>query len=97
MNSAPAKESPELTDSLIEYPCEFPLKIFGLHQAGFASAVLGVVSRHDPGFAPSSMEMRESRTARYASLTCTVHATSREQLDALYQELCDHPAIVMVL
>ncbi|HUK06138.1 MAG TPA: DUF493 domain-containing protein, partial [Burkholderiales bacterium] len=31
------------------------------------------------------------------SLTATVNATSREQLDALYQELCDHPSVVMVL
>jgi putative lipoic acid-binding regulatory protein len=41
--------------------------------------------------------MRASRNARYISLTCTVHATSREQLDALYQDLCDHPLIVMVI
>ncbi len=88
---------PVLTDSLIDYPCDFPLKIFGLQQAGFARAVLEVVTRHDPGFRASSMETRESKTARYASLTCTVRATSRLQLDALYQELCDHPSIVMVL
>jgi putative lipoic acid-binding regulatory protein len=43
------------------------------------------------------MEMRASKNARYISLTCTVRATSREQLDALYQDLCDHPLIVMVL
>ncbi|MDO8294309.1 MAG: DUF493 domain-containing protein [Gallionella sp.] len=87
----------KLTDSLIEYPCEFPLKIFGLQQAGFAQAVLEVVGKHDPGFAAASMEMRASKNARYISLTCTIKATSREQLDALYQELCDHPSIVMVL
>ncbi|MDD2916115.1 MAG: DUF493 domain-containing protein [Gallionella sp.] len=87
----------KLSDSLIEYPCEFPLKIFGLQQDGFAQAVLEVVSKHDPEYDASSMEMRASKNARYISLTCTVHATSREQLDALYQELCDHPSIVMVL
>ena len=86
-----------LTDSLLEYPCEFPLKIFGLQQAGFAQAVLEVVGKHDPGYDASGMEMRASKNARYISLTCTVRATSREQLDALYQELCDHPLIVMVL
>ena len=92
-------ELPEnkLTDSLVEYPCEFPLKIFGLQQAGFAQAVLEVVNKHDPGYIASSMEMRASKNARYVSLTCTVRATSREQLDALYQDLCDHPLIVMVL
>ena len=87
----------ELTASLIEYPCEFPLKIFGLQQSGFAQAVLEVVTKHDPTFVAASMEMRSSKTARYLSLTCTIQATSREQLDALYQELCDHPSIVMVL
>ena len=87
----------KLTHSLIEYPCEFPIKIFGLQQAGFAQAVLELVTKHDPGFLAATMEMRASKNARYISLTCTVQATSREQLDALYQELCDHPSIVMVL
>jgi putative lipoic acid-binding regulatory protein len=93
------KELPkvELTDSLIEYPCDFPIKIFGQQQAGFAQAVLEVVTKHDPGFVAATMGMRASRNARYISLTCTVRAISREQLDALYQELCDHPLIVMVL
>jgi len=87
----------QLTDSLIEYPCDFPLKIFGQQQAGFAQAVLEVANKHDPGFTAASMEMRASKNARYVSLTCTIRATSREQLDALYQELCDHPMVVMVL
>ena len=87
----------QLTDSLIEYPCEFPLKIFGQQQAGFAQAGMEVACKHDPGFTAASMEMRASKNARYVSLTCTIRATSREQLDALYQELCDHPMVVMVL
>lgn len=87
----------ELKHSFVEYPCDFPLKIFGQQQAGFAQAVLEVVTKHDPGFAAGSMEMRASKNARYVSLTCTIRATSREQLDAVYQELCDHPMVVMVL
>ncbi|MEO8343615.1 MAG: DUF493 domain-containing protein [Gallionella sp.] len=87
----------KLAHSLIEYPCDFPIKIFGQQQAGFAQAVLEVVTKHDPDFAAATMEMRASKNARYISLTCTVRATSREQLDALYQDLCDHPLIVMVL
>ena len=69
----------------------------GQSQQGFAQAVMEIVLRHDPDFSAASMEMRSSKTARYLSLTCTVHAVSREQLDALYRELCDHPMIVMVL
>ena len=94
MSELPEKE---LTASLIEYPCEFPIKVFGLQQAGFAQAVLEVVTQHDPGFIAANMTMRASKNAKYISLTCTVQATSREQLDAIYQALCDHPMVVMAL
>ena len=87
----------EPKESLIEYPCDFPIKVFGRTQEGFAKAVIEVVSHHDPDFKPATIETRSSSSAKYVSLTCTVHATSREQLDALYQELCDHPLVAMVL
>ena len=86
-----------LTDSLIEYPCDFPIKVLGLSHQGFAQAVAEIVMRYDHNFNAATIEMRPSRGARYIGLTCTVHATSREQLNALYQELCDHPQVVMVL
>jgi uncharacterized protein len=83
--------------SLIEYPCAFPIKIMGRTEPGFAQSIVDVVKRHAPDFDPSNIEMRVSKKSRYLSLTCTIQATSREQLDALYQELCDHPMVVMVL
>lgn len=84
-------------DSLIEYPCDFPVKILGHTQAGFAQAILEVVRRHAPEFDSATVEMKTSKKGKYLSLTCVIRATSREQLDALYQELCDHPMVVMVL
>ena len=86
-----------LSESLIDYPCDFPIKVMGLSQQGFAQAVMEVVVRHDPDFSSASLQTRSSSGARYVSLTCTVRATSREQRDTLYQELCDHPMVVMVL
>lgn len=86
-----------LEHSLIEYPSEFPIKVFGQSQEGFPQVVMEVILRHDPDFQAGSIQTRSSKTARYVSLTCTVHATSREQLDAIYQELCDHPMVVMAL
>jgi uncharacterized protein len=59
--------------------------------------VMEIVLRHAPDFQPATIEMRPSRKGKYLSLTCVVNATSREQLDALYQELCDHPSVVLVL
>ena len=84
-------------ESLIEFPCEFPLKVMGKTQSGFAQAVGAVVVRHDAAFDVATIEMRASKQGKYLSLTCTVNATSRKQLDALYQDLCDHPMVVMVL
>jgi uncharacterized protein len=83
--------------SLIEYPCDFPVKILGHTQAGFAQAVLEVVKRHAPDFDDATLELRASKQRKYLSITCVVRATSREQLDGLYRELCDHPMVVMVL
>ena len=83
--------------SPLAFPCDFPIKVMGRKQPGFAQEVMDVVLRHAPDFDPKTMEMRPSRQGRYLSVTCVVRATSREQLDALYQELCDHPGVVMVL
>ncbi len=73
------------------------MKIMGRREGGFAQGVMQIVLKHAPDYQPASMEMRPSRQGKYLSLTVTINARSREQLDALYQELCDHPAVVMVL
>ena len=83
--------------SLLDFPCDFPIKVMGRKAPGFAQAITDIVRRHAPDFDPASVEMRPSRQGRYLSVTCVVRATSRGQLDALYQELCDHPWVVMVL
>ena len=69
----------------------------GRKERGFAQSVTEIVLRHAQDFDPATVEMRPSRQGKYLSVTCVVRATSRAQLDALYQELCDHPAVVMVL
>ncbi len=89
-------EKPAL-DSLIEYPCEFPIIVFVKSQQGFLQAVTEIVLRHDPCFTAASITMRNSKTAKYVSLTCTVNATSRVQLDAIYQALFDHAMVVKLL
>jgi putative lipoic acid-binding regulatory protein len=87
----------QVTESLIEYPSDFPLKIVGTAQAGYAQAILEIVQRHAPDFDAATMEMRPSSKGKYLSLTCTIRATSREQLDALYTDLGNHPLVVWVL
>jgi len=88
---------PEGKDTLLEFPTDFPLKIMGATVDGFAQTVLEVVQRHAPDFDGNSMEMRPSKGGKYLSLTCTIRATSKPQLDALYIELSSHPMVKVVL
>ena len=83
--------------SLIEYPTDFPIKIMGRREPHLVQSLVDIVLKHAPDFDPTTVEMRTSKKNSYLSVTCTVRATSREQLDALYKELCDYPAVVMVL
>jgi len=84
-------------DSLLQFPCDFPIKVMGQRQDGFAQAVLEVVLRHAPDFDAAAMEMRPSAKGNYISFTCTIRAVSRAQLDALYGELSAHPLVKVVL
>ncbi len=67
------------------------------YDAPVLAFLIEVVRRHALDFDPATLEMRPSREGKYLSLTCTIRAVSREQLDELYRELCDHPMVTMVL
>ena len=84
-------------ESLLTFPCVFPIKIMGRREDGFAQEVSDVVLRHAPDFHPETIEMRTSRNGRYLSITVNLNARSREQLDGLYSELSKHPRVMMVL
>ena len=83
--------------TLLAFPCDFPIKVMGKRQAAFAQTMVDIVKRHAPDFDPASLEMRASREATYLSLTLTIRATSREQLDELYRTLSTHPMVKVVL
>jgi hypothetical protein len=85
------------TDTLIEYPSDFPIKIMGAMHDSFAQTIVEVVTQHDPEFHAGRMDMRASSKGNYLSLTATVRATSREQLDNLYRALSSHPMVKVVL
>ena len=88
---------PPRAQSLIEYPCDFPVKVMGLKADGFHEAICGIAARHDPFFEAAKVEVRDSSGGRYQGLTLTITATSREQLDALYRELTGHAMVKVVL
>ena len=84
-------------ESLIEYPCRFPIKVMGAKAEGFVHAVTTIARQFDPGFDASTVELRDSSAGNYLGVTITVTATSREQLDDLYRALTSHPMVKVVL
>lgn len=83
--------------SLIEYPCAFPIKVMGAHVPGYLEAIVSVARQFDPGFDAATVEQRPSKGGNYLGLTITVTATSHEQLDELYRTLSSHPMVKVVL
>jgi putative lipoic acid-binding regulatory protein len=83
--------------TLLEFPCDFPLKIMGSNHPDMQPAVTAVVITHAPDFDSETIEIRESSKGSYLSLTCTVRATSQNQLDDLYRALSSHPMVKVVL
>ncbi len=86
-----------MAEGLLEFPCDFPLKVMGANVPDFAQTIAAVVCQHAPEFAAAAMDMRASSGGKYLSLTCTVRATSQAQLDALYRALTAHPMVKVVL
>ncbi len=83
--------------SLLEFPCEFPLKIMGKSETHFAQSIAEVVQQFAPDFDAATIEMRPSSSGNYLGLTCTINATSQTQLDDLYRALTSHPLVKVVL
>ncbi|MBM4190484.1 MAG: DUF493 domain-containing protein [Betaproteobacteria bacterium] len=85
------------TGTLLQFPCDFPLKVVGVRSDDFAQQIVAVVQALVPDFRPETVEMRASQGGKYLSVTVTVTARSQVQLDALYQALTRHPGVKFVL
>ncbi len=81
----------------LKFPCDFPIKAMGRIDSACETLALEVIRRHVPDFDPARMHSRASRNGNYLSVTFTVRATSREQLDAIYRGLTACDELLMVL
>jgi len=83
--------------SPFEFPCSFPIKVFGLDEDEFETLIVSIIRRHVPELYPENVSSRLSHGGKYLAVTATFIADSREQLDALYMELSAHERVLMVL
>jgi uncharacterized protein len=82
-------------ESLLEFPCDLPIKVFGRNDADFRAAAIAIVEEHY-GAAYTVVE-QHSKQGAYVSLTITVHAETREEIDAVYRDLVANERILMAL
>ena len=98
LTEALAAEMPVISEeeSLIEYPCDFPIKALGRQDPELAQELCERIQAYAPEFDPTIVSMRMSSKGNYVGLTFTVHVTSRKQLDDIYRTLHAHPLVTQV-
>lgn len=87
----------EEADTLIEFPCEFPIKAMGPANVGLDEIVVSIVRGHVDDIKEGSINTKHSSGGKFTSITVTITATSKKQLDAIYQQLSDHEHVKYVL
>jgi putative lipoic acid-binding regulatory protein len=87
----------EHQESLLEFPCRFPIKAMGRAGENFDSLVVQIVRRHAPNLKESAVTERESSGGKWVSVTLVIEVTSKNQLDAIYRDLSAHEKVVWAL
>ena len=84
-------------ETLLEFPCEFPVKAMGLACDELEIAVLEIINRHVEDLGVDAMRLKSSKNGKYLSITVTVTARSKQQLDSIYMELtaCEHVTMAL--
>ena len=84
-------------ETLFEFPCQFPIKAMGKADVELDLIVIEIVRRHAPDLAENAMTSRPSKDGNFMAITVIIEASSKKQLDAIYQDLTDHPHVLMAL
>ncbi len=84
-------------DSLLEFPCDFPIKVMGANEPDFVAHARDLVATHVDDLVAANIDSRVSRNGRFVAVTLRIRARSRAQLDAIYRSLADSERVLMAL
>jgi len=88
---------PNDQETLLEFPCQFPIKAMGRADHDLKATVTELVSAHVDDVTADDVRVQPSRRGNYVSVTVTITATSKQQIDNIYLALSEHEAILMTL
>lgn len=91
------KSTQDNRETLLEFPCRFPIKVMGKAESDFDAIVYDIIRRHVEDIHEGAVQTRDSRNGNYVAVTVTIVARSREQLDNIYMELTAHEKVLMAL
>ena len=87
----------ETPETLLQFPCEFVIKVFGLASDQFELEVLTIIRQHVQDLRETAITTRPSKDGKYLALSVSIHATSKDQLDAIYRDLSANSHVLMAL
>jgi hypothetical protein len=86
-----------MIETLLEFPCRFPIKVMGRDTPAFRPDVLTIITEHAGEIPKDDVRMQPSSKGSFVSLTVTITAESRQQLDDVYLALQADEQVMMVL
>ena len=93
----PPDNGSEQQETLLEFPCKFPVKAMGRGDTGFEALVTKIILTHAEMSAGESVTTIPSSTGKFLSVTVTIEAVSKAQLDRIYQDLTDCEQVLVAL
>ena len=84
-------------ETLLEFPCEFPIKALGRADCELDLRVVEIIRKHVPDLREGAVKSRPSSGGKYTAVTVTIRATNLAQIHAIYQELSDCADVLMTL
>lgn len=84
-------------ESVLQFPCEFPIKMMGKDTPEFRAAARALVENRVGAVSDNRVQASTSRNGRFVSVTVTITATSQQQLDDIYRDVTAHTDVLMAL
>lgn len=84
-------------ETLLKFPCEFPIKVMGSNSEHFENEIVKIARQHIPQLGEASVQSKPSKTGKYLSVTVTFTAHNKAQIDGLYLAMNAHPDVKMML
>lgn len=84
-------------ESLLTFPCEFTIKVFGKKSEEFEAFVISTIHAHCKDLRENAFNYRDSKDKTYLAISVTIHAESKEQLDTIYRALSSNSNVLMVI